>query len=646
MVAGLAGTLLLSSPVGALATSGVRTAPALTQNAPASPIRPVLAASVTAPHGIVPPANPAQTIAPSPNFLANCSASYYDDSQGCLDATLQAITNARAQEGVADMALPTDWASLSPQEQLFVATNLERTARGLTPLSAMATTLDQAAQQGAGADQDPSPPGGFPWSSWGSNWTAAVGNPLEAIYYWMYDDGEGSSNADCTPANTSGCWQHRDNILMALRCQPCEIGTGYASGAWQGQPSWTALLVDTSGATSLDYTWTQVLPYLSNSNGTGSSNSDLFEFVSDHAFGCVWNSYDQTAATGGPDIAATPSALVDPHDGFLHVFVSAGDSHLFEYVNDDTGGRVWNYYDLTAAFGVLDISGSPSALVDPHDGFLHVFERASDGHLLEYVNDGVGGRAWNPYDLTATYAPSTPLGAAPDAIYDSAQGLIHVYAQSAATGHLVEYTNDGANGQPWNAYDLTVNAGSGSPVSGIPSAVYDTGQDLIHTYVEGANGHLVEYLSDHADGHVWNAYDLSANAGSGTPIGGSPGSVYDAGQDLIHTYVEGANGELFEYVSDHADGHVWNSYDLSANAGGGAGVSGIPDPVYDSASDLIHTYVEGANSHLVEYLSDHVDGHVWNSYDLSENAGGGVDVDDGTSAIVIGDVIHVYVGGG
>ena len=614
------------------------------QSTPATAIGPVRAEPVTAPLGTVPPANPVQAIAPSPNFLQDCSGSYYDDSQGCLDATLQAIANARAQEGLAGMALPTDWASLTAQEQLFVAANLERTARGLPPLSAMATALDQAAQQGAAENQDPSPPDDFPRSSWGSNWAAAVGNPLEAIYYWMYDDGEGSSNADCTPTNTSGCWGHRDNILMALHCQPCETGTGYVSSVWQGQPSWTELLVDTSGGTPIDFTWNQVVPYLPNDNGAGLCDPDLFEFVSDHAGGRVWNAYDQTASTGGPSITSAPSALVDPHDAFLHVFVRADDGHLFEYVNDGNGGRVWNYYDLTAAFGVLDIAGSPSALVDPHDGHLHVFERSSDGHLLEYVNDGIGGHSWNAYDLTAAYAPSMPLGADPDGIYDAAQGLVHVYAQSA-TGHLVEYTNDSANGQTWNAYDLSVNASSGGAVSGTPSAVYDAGQDLVHTYVEAANSHLVEYVSDHANGQVWNAYDLSVFAGGGAPIAGSPGSAYDAGQDLVHTYVEAANGELFEYVSDHAGGRVWNAYDLSAAAGGGGHVFGTPDAVYDPANDLIHTFVQGAGGDLVEYLSDHAGGRVWNAYDLTVNAGGGAGIVNGTSAVVIGDVIHVYVGG-
>ena len=98
------------------------------------------------------------------------------------------------------MVLPSNWRQLSPEEQIFVATNLERTARGLPPLTAMATSLDQAARQGAAQNTDPGPPGGFPYSQWTSNWAGAVGNPLEAIYFWMYDDGAGSANIDCAPS--------------------------------------------------------------------------------------------------------------------------------------------------------------------------------------------------------------------------------------------------------------------------------------------------------------------------------------------------------------------------------------------------------------------------------------------------------------
>ena len=128
-----------------------------------------------------------------------CAGTTYDNSTGCINATLAAIDNARNQEGLPGMVLPTDWAQLTPAQQLFVSTNLERTVRGLPPLSGMATALDQASQSAAAQNADPRAPAGFPWTSWGGNWAGAVGSPLEAIYFWMYDDGRGPPTSTAPP---------------------------------------------------------------------------------------------------------------------------------------------------------------------------------------------------------------------------------------------------------------------------------------------------------------------------------------------------------------------------------------------------------------------------------------------------------------
>lgn len=155
------------------------------------------------------------------------------------------------------MVLPSNWGALSAQQQLFVATNLERTARGLPALSTMVSPLDQAAQAGAAANADPSPPPGFGFEEWGSNWAGAVGNPLEAIYYWMYDDGPGSNNIDCTDSDTSGCWGHRDNILIQISGPNLEMGVGYVATSYQGSPSWTELLVGATQPAPVDFSWQQ-----------------------------------------------------------------------------------------------------------------------------------------------------------------------------------------------------------------------------------------------------------------------------------------------------------------------------------------------------------------------------------------------------
>ncbi len=234
----------------------------------ASALAPATKADAGSGSGTGPTSDPPANIAPSPNFLSDCAGTAYDNSSGCENATLAAIDNARNQEGLPGMVLPTDWAQLTPAQQLFVSTNLERTVRGAaTPVGD-----GHRARPGLAVRRRPKlrsrrAPAGFPWTSWGGNWAGAVGSPLEAIYFWMYDDGPGSYNLDCTPSDSAGCWGHRNNILMSLHCQPCLMGTGFSATAYQGNPSWTELLVDSSGSPALDFSWSSVFPDLPGTAG-------------------------------------------------------------------------------------------------------------------------------------------------------------------------------------------------------------------------------------------------------------------------------------------------------------------------------------------------------------------------------------------
>jgi hypothetical protein len=224
---------------------------------PATTVPPAALAPPTVPaHAVNAPGTLPANIAPQPNFLESCSGSQYDDSFPCVAATLQAIANGRSHEGLPPMVLPTNWSQLSPQQQIFVATNLERTVRGLAPLTAMARSLDGAAQQGAAEDIDIGPPHGFPFLEWGSNWAGAVGNPLEADY------GANTANIDCIASNETGCWGHRENILIRLPCRVCLMGTAWDGVGYKGDPSMTELLVESSGSPAVDLTWRQESAYL------------------------------------------------------------------------------------------------------------------------------------------------------------------------------------------------------------------------------------------------------------------------------------------------------------------------------------------------------------------------------------------------
>ena len=390
LVLGAAALALGPTTVAALASSGPGPAEALRPSAPASQPVPVTKAWPQSRQGILPPNNPSQNIAPSPNFLASCNGAHYDDSSGCVTASLQAIDNARELEGLPGMVLPTNWGSLSPAEQLYVITNLERTVRGLPPLTGMASALDQAATAGADENTDPSPPGGFPWSSWGSNWAGAVGNPLEAMYLWMYDDGLGSANIDCTPSNQSGCWGHRDNVLIALNCHPCLMGDGYSPTAWQGDPSWAQLLVDTSGNPPLDFSWDSEGPYLAGTpSGSGlstpavgiASTPDGGGYWLVSADGGVYSFGDATfyGSMAGQPLAAPVVGIAPTPDGHGYWLVAA-DGGLFAF--GDAG-----YY---GSMGGHPLAQPIVGIASTHDGHGY-WEVASDGGIFAFGDAGFHG---------------------------------------------------------------------------------------------------------------------------------------------------------------------------------------------------------------------------------------------------------------
>src|ERR1019366_3072418 len=64
-----------------------------------------------------------------------------------------------------------------------------------------------------------------------SNFAQGAANALIANDLWMYDDGPGGPNADCTSSNSSGCWGHRDGILLADPERGCFLVMGAATVA-------------------------------------------------------------------------------------------------------------------------------------------------------------------------------------------------------------------------------------------------------------------------------------------------------------------------------------------------------------------------------------------------------------------------------
>jgi hypothetical protein len=207
--------------------------------------------------GILPPSNPSADIAPSSsNYLA-------------------AIDSARADEGVGPMAIsPSVLGTLPMSEQIFAVLNEERIDRGEPPIEYMTSQLDAVAQNGADSASDPGLPpmltGGASTTYGGAIWAGGYSNPLEADYFWMYEDGWGGSaaattNEGCSPSSPSACWAHRDIVLHQFAGCPSgaptlAMGAAYSPDSRVGS-SMAAVLSSTCGGEPSDVTvtWGQVM---------------------------------------------------------------------------------------------------------------------------------------------------------------------------------------------------------------------------------------------------------------------------------------------------------------------------------------------------------------------------------------------------
>ncbi|MGH9059530.1 MAG: cell wall-binding repeat-containing protein, partial [Acidimicrobiales bacterium] len=171
-----------------------------------------------------------------------------------------------AQEGLAPIVLPDNWSSLTPAEKLFVFTDLERTSRGEAAVPDLVKTYDQAVAYGASHNQDPMLSG----VSFGSIWAGGSSPYLvvNAMYDWMYSDGPGSGNLDCTKAGQPGCWGHRDNIL---RHQPGPAVMDAVAEVTAQTTSYAAAFVYGVSPKPSDVvlTWAAEQPHLAKASGSG-----------------------------------------------------------------------------------------------------------------------------------------------------------------------------------------------------------------------------------------------------------------------------------------------------------------------------------------------------------------------------------------
>jgi hypothetical protein len=198
---------------------------------------------------IVPPQSPSSNIFPAPGYFGPCGSVALPNLY--CPAGLTTLYGDRQAEGVSPMSLPSTWGTLTPPEQLFVLTNLERIDRGIAPIAGLAANLDAYAQAGANANRDPSFP---PYANGGGGTYASTSSLGTAMALWVYDDGSSSPNVACPSAGAPGCWAHR-NIILGQYAAPSLMGVGYGHGT-------TQLFLSGDTVDRPYFTWAQVVPFL------------------------------------------------------------------------------------------------------------------------------------------------------------------------------------------------------------------------------------------------------------------------------------------------------------------------------------------------------------------------------------------------
>jgi len=139
-------------------------------------------------------------------------------------AGLQASRN---HNGQPDYEFPADFATSTPSEQLFTLVNLDRKLYGLPAVEGYVSALNAMCVTGCLNNADPDGRGSA-WGYFSANWAGGYYSVLEAYQAWMYADGLGSDNEDCTPSNHAGCWGHRQDVLMAFNpSKPVMMGAAF-----------------------------------------------------------------------------------------------------------------------------------------------------------------------------------------------------------------------------------------------------------------------------------------------------------------------------------------------------------------------------------------------------------------------------------
>ena len=182
--------------------------------------------------------------------------------------------------------------------------------------------------------------------------------------------------------------------------------------------------------------------------------------------GGAWTASDLTTATSGPNVTGSPMALLS--DGHVVVLTRTANGRVLETVDDSLHGGRYSTYNLTALASGPKVANDLSAIDSPNGaGLLHIHGVDAGGHLVEYVNNDSGGRYWNAYDLTAAAAGPTLKGDPSALVWGGRTRILGLTVE----GHAAMYTATVSGGSTtWTTKDLSARAAGTPTFRSAPSA--------------------------------------------------------------------------------------------------------------------------------------------------------------------------------
>lgn len=180
-------------------------------------------------------------------------------ARACIDGVVYWLDRARASLHQGPYKLPVAFATMSPAKQVFILVNLDRVHYGLTPIAGLSRQLDRWAMAGVLGDRDPV--SGDPRFVSLGDWAGGFPDILVAYAGWVYADGYGSANLDCTSPHAAGCWGHRHAVLWSFG-PGGRLAMGAAAGHDRRGTNGFTLLVGSWAAgahPAYYYTWSQAV---------------------------------------------------------------------------------------------------------------------------------------------------------------------------------------------------------------------------------------------------------------------------------------------------------------------------------------------------------------------------------------------------